>query len=133
MKFLGGGGILMALQESGEMYLETIYLLSKKSDAVRGIDVGDYMGYSYPSVSRGLGVLRDEGLVRKDKDGYFILTEAGRILAERIYERHTVLTKMLVSIGVDEETAAEDACRMEHYISDKTFEAIKEHMKQHGN
>ena len=122
----------MALQESGEMYLETIYVLSKQSNAIRGIDVGDYLGYSYPSVSRGLSLLREEGLVKKDADGYFKLTEAGRILAERIYERHTVLTKLLIGIGVDEKTAAEDACRVEHYISDKTFEAIKEHLKTHG-
>ena len=122
----------MALQESGEMYLETIYVLSKQSNAIRGIDVGDYLGYSYPSVSRGLSLLREEGLVKKDADGYFKLTEAGRILAERIYERHTVLTKLLIGIGVDEKTAAEDACRVEHYISDKTLEAIKEHLKTHG-
>ncbi|MBO4336674.1 MAG: metal-dependent transcriptional regulator [Lachnospiraceae bacterium] len=122
----------MALQESGEMYLETIYVLSQKSSAIRGIDVGDHLGYSYPSVSRGLGLLREEGLVKKDADGYFKLTEAGRIMAERIYERHTVLTRFLMSIGVDEETATEDACRVEHYISDKTFEAIKDHMKHQG-
>jgi Mn-dependent DtxR family transcriptional regulator len=121
----------MALQESGEMYLETLYVLSQKNNAVRGIDIGDYMGYSYPSVCRGLAVLREEGLVKKDKGGFFILTEAGKILAERIYERHTILTKMFTNLGVDEETASEDACRVEHYISDKTFDAIKAHMKKY--
>ena len=120
----------MALQESGEMYLETIYVLSQKSSTVRAIDVGEYMGFSKPSVSRALGLLKDEGLVKKDKVGYLKLTEAGEILAKRIYERHTVLTRLLISIGVDEKTAAEDACRVEHYISDTTFDAIKAHMKK---
>ncbi len=119
----------MALQESGEMYLETIYVLSQKSNEVRAIDIGDYMGFSKPSVSRALGLLKDEGLVKKDDDGYIKLTKAGEILAARIYERHSVLTKLLISIGVDEKTAAEDACRVEHYISDTTFDAIKAHMK----
>ena len=122
----------MALQESGEMYLEAIYVLSQESNAVRGIDIGDYLGYSKPSVSRALGLLRDEGLVKKDDDGFVKLTEAGAILAKRIYERHTVLTQMFVNLGVDEETASEDACRVEHYISDKTFDAIKAHMKEYG-
>ncbi|MBR5349036.1 MAG: metal-dependent transcriptional regulator [Lachnospiraceae bacterium] len=123
----------MALQESGEMYMEAIYVLSQKSSVVRGIDVADYLGYSKPSVSRALGILRDEGLLKKDDAGNLKLTEAGEILAKRIYERHTVLTKMFVSLGVDEATAAEDACRVEHYISDTTFDAIKTHMKQYGS
>ena len=123
---------IMALQESGEMYLETIYVLSQTSSAVRGIDIGEYMGYSKPSVSRALGLLKKEGLVKKDGDGFIRLTEAGEILAKRIYERHTVLTRVLLNLGVDEETASEDACRIEHYISDKTFNAIKKHMKEHG-
>ena len=122
----------MALLESGEMYLEAIYVLSLKSSAVRGIDVGDYLGYSKPSVSRALGVLKDEGLVRRDDDGFIKLTEAGEIMARRIYERHTVLTKVLIDLGVDEETASEDACRVEHYISDKTFDAIKAYMKKNS-
>ena len=122
----------MALQESGEMYLETIYVLSQTSNAVRGIDIADRLGYSKPSVSRGVGLLIDEGLVKKDQEGFFKLTEAGEILAKRIYERHTVLSRLFMNLGVDEETATEDACRIEHYISDKTFEAIKAHMKQHG-
>ena len=121
----------MALQESGEMYLETIYVLSQESKEVRAIDVGDYMGFSKPSVSRALGLLRDEGLVKKDANGYIRLTEAGEILAKRIYERHTLLTKLFLNLGVDEKTATEDACRIEHYISDKTFDAIKAHMKEH--
>lgn len=115
----------MALQESGEMYLETIYVLSRESDSVRAIDIGDHMGYSKPSVSRALGLLRDEGLVVKNEDGFIKLTESGAALAERIYERHTILTKLFIDIGVDEKTASEDACRIEHYISDKTFDAIK--------
>ena len=121
----------MALQESGEMYLETIYVLSQESNEVRAIDIGDYMGYYKPSVSRALGLLKEEGLIKKTEDGFIRLTEAGKILAKRIYERHTVLTQMFINIGVDEETAAEDACRVEHYISDKTFEAIKKHMTQY--
>ncbi|MBR5420519.1 MAG: metal-dependent transcriptional regulator [Lachnospiraceae bacterium] len=122
----------MALQESGEMYLETIFVLSQNSTTVRAIDIGDYMGYSKPSVSRALGLLKEEGLIRKDKEGYIRLTQAGEILARRIYERHTVLTKLFIGLGVDEKTATEDACRIEHYISDTTFEAVKAHMKQHG-
>lgn len=122
----------MTLQESGEMYLETIYILSQKSNAVRGIDIADHLGYSKPSVSRAVGLLKKEGLVEKDSEGYFKLTEAGTILAERIYERHTILSKLFINLGVDEETAVEDACRIEHYISDKTFAAIKAHMKQHS-
>lgn len=118
----------MALQESGEMYLETIYVLSQKSSAVRAIDIGEYMGYSKPSVSRAMGLLKDEGFVKKDDNGYVKLTESGEHIAKRIYERHTVLTKFLTDIGVDEKTAAEDACRVEHYISDTTFNAIKAHM-----
>ena len=123
----------MALMESGEMYLETIYVLSQRSNAVRGIDIGEELGYSKPSVSRALGVLKDEGLVKKDEDGFIKLTEAGEILAKRIYERHSVLTKLLIGLGVDEKTAAEDACRVEHYISDTTFDAIKAHMKKYGS
>lgn len=123
----------MALQESGQMYLETIYVLSQKSDAVRAIDVGEYMGYSKPSVSRGLSLLKEEGLIKKDADGFLKLTEAGQILAKRIYERHTVLSSLFIKLGVDEKTATEDACRIEHYISDTTFEAIKEHMRKYGS
>ena len=121
----------MALQESGEMYLETIYVLSLTSSSVRSIDVAAYMGFSKPSVSRAISLLKSEGLVKIDKDGYLKLTEGGQILAKRIYERHTVLTKMLLQLGVEEKIASEDACRIEHYISDETFDAIKQHMKKY--
>ena len=122
----------MVLQESGEMYLETIYVLSQKSDAVRGIDIGEQLGFSKPSVSRALGLLKDEGLVIKDDDGFVKLTEKGLAKAQSIYERHTVLTDLFMRLGVDEKTAAEDACRIEHYISDKTFDAVKKHMIKYG-
>lgn len=125
------GDSLMALQESGEMYLETIYVLSQKSSTVRGIDIGEYLGYSKPSVSRAIGLLKDEGLVKKDEEGYIKLTETGEQLAKRIYERHIVLTNLFMRLGVDEKTATDDACRIEHYISDTSFNAIKAHMKKH--
>lgn len=115
----------MQLQESGEMYLETIYVLTKKSTAVRAIDVGEHMGFSKPSVSRALGLLKTGGFVTVDENGFISLTADGEEIAEKIYERHTILTRLLVYLGVDEETASEDACRLEHAISDKSFEAIK--------
>ena len=113
------------------MYLETIYILSQKSASVRSVDVGEYMGFSKPSVSRAVGLLKKEGYITTDKTGYISLTAAGEALAKRIYERHTVLTGLFVGLGVDQETAAEDACKIEHYISDKTFDAIKAHMKKY--
>ena len=122
----------MAMQESGEMYLETIYILSQKSAKVRGIDVGEYMGYSKPSVSRAIGLLKKDGLARIDEFGSIRLTEAGEAKARSIYERHTVLSRLFMNLGVDEETATEDACRIEHYISDKSFNAIKAHMLKYG-
>ena len=122
----------MAMQESGEMYLETIYVLSQKSPQVRAVDVGEYMGFSKPSVSRALGLLRKEGLVTTDDSGYLRLTESGTKKAESIYERHTLLTALLMDLGVDEETASNDACRIEHYISEKTFDAIKAHAAKYG-
>ncbi len=115
----------MALQESGEMYLETIYVLSQNHANVRAVDIGAELGYSRPSVSRAMRVLKDEGLVKTDDYGFVVLTEAGKVLAKRIYERHTVLTEALKYIGVDDKIASEDACRVEHYISDETFDAIK--------
>ena len=115
----------MAIQESGEMYLETILILSKQKNAVRSIDVSEYMGYSKPSVSRAVGLLRDAGYLNVDRNGHLFLTEPGRELAEKIYERHTHLTKFFMSIGVSEETAAADACKIEHIISDETFPAIQ--------
>ncbi|MBQ2391221.1 MAG: metal-dependent transcriptional regulator [Clostridia bacterium] len=123
----------MHLQESGEMYLETIHILSKKSDCVRSIDVGEYMGFSKPSVSRAVGLLKKGGYVVSDADGYLSLTEAGKEVAEKMYERHTLLTDFLVSIGVSREVAAEDACKMEHYMSDETFQAMKSHAEKTNN
>ncbi len=122
------GGFDMPMQESGEMYLETIYILSLKSPHVRSVDVGEYMGYSKPSVSRAIGLLKRDGLVQTDEFGYLKLTPAGEEQARGIYERHTVLTKLFINLGVDEKTAADDACRIEHYISEQTFNAIKTHM-----
>lgn len=118
----------MHLQESGEMYLETIYILSKKSNYVRSIDVGEYMGFSKPSVSRAVGILKKGGFLNMDADGSLTLTDAGLEIAKKIYERHTTLTEFLIRLGVDEETATEDACKMEHDISDKSFEALKQHV-----
>lgn len=122
----------MHLQESGEMYLETILILSQKG-VVRSLDVAEYMGYSKPSVSRAMSLLRQgELIVMDNKSGYIALTEAGRKIAENIYERHRLLTALLVRLGVDEKVAAEDACKIEHDISAETFEAIKDHVKKYG-
>ena len=118
----------MQLQESGEMYLESIYVLSKKITNVRSVDISEYMGYSKPSVSRAVSLLKSGGYIVMDEDNFIHLTEAGLEIARKIYERHTVLTAMLVRMGVSEATAAEDACRMEHAISDETVEAIKGHI-----
>ena len=115
----------MRIQESGEMYLETILRLSQKSGHVRAIDVGEEMGYSKPSVSRAMSLLKEGGYIVIDRDGAITLTDAGREIAEKIYARHTLLTKFLISLGVDEATASEDACKMEHSISDISFEAIQ--------
>lgn len=119
----------MHLQESGEMYLETIYVLSKNG-VVRSLDVAEYMGFSKPSVSRAVGLLKQGGYLLMDKEGYLTLTESGLDVAKKIYERHTLLSKFLVRLGVDEKTAAEDACKMEHGISDESFSAIKEHVRR---
>lgn len=117
----------MAMHESGQMYLEAIYVLLQKNDKIRAIDVGAYLGYTKPSVSRGVGLLKKSEHILVDLDGYITLTPKGEALAEQLYERHTVLTNMLMALGVDEETATEDACRMEHVISEKSFAAVKEH------
>ncbi len=114
----------MHLQESGEMYLETIHVLSKNGN-VRSLDVAEYMGYSKPSVSRAVKLLKNGGFITVDADGYLSLTDAGRDVAEKIFERHTIITALLTRLGVDAETAAEDACKIEHAISDTSFEAIK--------
>jgi len=116
------------LQESGEMYIETIYLLSQKSEQVRAINVGEHMGYSKPSVSRAIGILKKGGYVTVDENGFLHLTEAGISIAEKTYERHTILTQLFVQLGVDEDIATEDACKIEHCISDETFEALKQHV-----
>ena len=115
----------MALLESGQMYLETILILKNSMTHVRSIDVCEHMGFSKPSVSRAIGLLKSGGYITVDKDGYITLTDVGRELAQKIYDRHRVLTEFLISIGVDEETASADACKIEHHISDESFEAIK--------
>ena len=115
----------MALHESGEMYLETIYVLSKDGSSIRAIDVSKSMGYSKPSVSRALGLLKDGGYVEVDDSGYITLTESGEEIAKKTYERHTMLSDFFISLGVDKTIAKEDACKIEHVISDETFEAMK--------
>ena len=119
----------MPIKESGEMYLETIYVLSKTKHNVRSIDIADYLNYTKPSVSRAIGILKKQGYIFVDKDGYISLSESGLETAKTIYERHTVLTEFLTNLGVSELTAAEDACRIEHVISDKSFNAIKKFYK----
>ena len=123
----------MHMQESGEMYLETILILSRTKGQVRSIDIVDYMSFSKPSVSRAVGLLKSDGYILVDPEGYITLTDAGREVAEKIYERHTTLTELLTRLGVDPDVAAEDACRMEHTISDESFEALKRHMNQSPN
>ena len=118
----------MYLQESAEMYLETIYILSQKSNIVRSIDVAEYMGYSKPSVSRAVGLLKKGGYLNMAPDGLLSLTEEGVAHANKIFERHTVLSSLLQKIGVSEETATKDACKIEHVISDETLSAIKKFM-----
>ena len=118
----------MALFESGEMYLETILILMHKGKNVRAIDVGEYMGFSKPSVSRAMSRLKADGYITVQDDGTIRFTESGRAVAEKIYERHTVLSEYLMMLGVDEQTAKDDACRIEHVISDQTFNAIKAQM-----
>ena len=120
----------MHLQESGEMYLETIYILTKKNHDVRSLDVAEYMNFSKPSVSRAVGLLKQGGYITVDPDGYLHLTDLGKEIAAKIYERHTLLTEFLMRLGVDQETAADDACKIEHDISDKSFEAIKNHARR---
>ena len=115
----------MSVHESGEMYLEAILVLSRKSSFVRSVDVSEYLRYSKPSVSRAMGILRKEEYIQMDKDGAITLTQTGRALAEKILERHTVLSRLLMTLGVSQETAEADACKMEHAISDESFQAIK--------
>ena len=115
----------MGLHESGEMYLETIFVLSKEKGAVRAMDVATHMNYSKPSVSRAVHLLEDNGYIDVSKEGLITLTDSGLSVAHKIYERHTILTSILIKLGVSESTALEDACKLEHAISDESFEAIK--------
>ena len=117
----------MHIQESGEMYLEAIYVLSQKLGNVRAIDISQHLGYSKPSVSRAMGILKNGGYIAVDESSHIHLTDEGRVVAGKIYERHDILSKMLISLGVPEEIATEDACRLEHAISDESFAAIKAH------
>ena len=119
----------MRLQESGEMYLEAIYVLSQKMSIVRSIDICEHRGVSKPSVSRAVGLLKQGGYILCGEDGGLVLTETGRSVAEKIYERHTVLSEYLISLGVASDIASEDACKIEHVISDETFYAIKNSLK----
>ena len=119
----------MTLKESGQMDLETVYVLSKKMSHVRSIDVAEQIGYSKPSVCRAIGILKKGGYVTVDENGYIALTELGISVTEQLYERHTILTRVLTSLGVNEQTAAGDACRIEHVISEESFEAIKKYVK----
>ncbi|MBQ8862952.1 MAG: metal-dependent transcriptional regulator [Clostridia bacterium] len=120
----------MHIQESGEMYLETIFVLSKSHPSVRAIDVSEHLGYSKPSVSRAMGILKNGGYITVDTSGYITLTESGLEIAQKIYERHTFLSKFLMALGVDEKTAADDACKIEHVLSDTSFEAIKDYAEK---
>ena len=122
----------MGIQRSGEMYLETIFVLQEKKSGVRSLDIAEHMGFSKPSVSRAVKLLKGAGYIDIDKDGFITLTAEGRKLAAKMYERHTLLTQMLVHLGVDKETASEDACRIEHEISDASFAAIKAHFGKQG-
>jgi len=122
----------MALHESAEMYLETIYTLSLTKAIVRSVDVAEALNYSRPSVSRAVGLLKKDGYLEMDENGFLNLTGLGKSTEEKIYERHMILTAALRALGVDEKSAAEDACRIEHIISDESLAAIKAHMMQYG-
>ena len=120
----------MALQESGEMYLETILVLSRKSSYVRAIDVGEYMGYSKPSVSIAMKKLRENGYISMDADGFITLNESGLEVASRVYGRHKTLSKLFVLLGVTPEVASEDACKVEHDLSEETFRCIQQYLEK---
>ena len=122
--------IRMNLQESGEMYLESIYVLCKEKKNVRSIDIVEYMNFSKPSVSRAVGLLKNGGYITVDNDGYITLTDVGKEVSQKIYERHSIISAFLVNLGVDEEIASADACKIEHVISDESLEAIKRAMKK---
>ena len=117
----------MHLQESGEMYLETIYVLTQQKENVRSIDICEHMGYSKPSISRAVGILKNAGYITVDKNGYITLTENGKVIAQKTYERHSILKSLFLKMGVSEEVASEDACKIEHVISDEVFNAIKKY------
>ena len=120
----------MALHESAEMYLETIYVLSQRNTNVRSIDIAEHMSYSKPSISRAVGLLKQGGYVVVDPDGFITLTDEGLAVAKKIFERHTVVSQLLIRLGVSEQTAAEDACKIEHDLSDETFALLKAHFKK---
>lgn len=122
----------MAIQESGEMYLETILILSQRSACVRSVDVAEYMNFSKPSISRAMGILKSDGYITVAEDGGIVLTETGRTLAEKIYSRHQLLAQALMRLGVDEATAVADACKIEHDISDASIAAIQRHLESVG-
>ncbi|MBR4683967.1 MAG: metal-dependent transcriptional regulator [Spirochaetia bacterium] len=121
------------MQESGEMYLETILILKNKQDTVRAIDIAEDMKFSKPSVSRALSILKEENYISVDEKGFIKLTRKGSLIAKKIYERHVVLSDMLIALGVDKKTALDDACRIEHVISDQSFAAIKKHIAEYRN
>ena len=121
----------MSLKESGEMYLESIYVLCKSKNSVRSVDVAEHMNYSRASVSRGVGLLKKQGYLEMDDDGFITLTAEGTEMAEKIFERHTVITNILIAMGIDAQTAAEDACRIEHVISEETFNGLKAHYEKY--
>lgn len=118
----------MHTRESAEMYLETIYILLQRNGSVRSMDIADYMNFTRPSVCRGVGLLKKDNYILMDQGGFITLTDTGREAAKKIYERHTILSDFLIRLGVDEKTAAADACRIEHVISDTSFEAMKRHV-----
>ena len=120
----------MTVHESGEMYLEAILVIKQRSGFVRSVDVGEYLGYSKPSVSRAMGILKKGGYVTVEKDGEINLTDSGRQIAEMIYERHTFLSKFLMAAGVPEDIATADACKLEHSISDVSFQALKKFVRE---
>lgn len=122
----------MPLQESGEMYLETILILSKKNGAVRAVDIAEHMDISKPAVSKAMAKYREEKLIQIDASGNITLSEEGFLIAKKIYERHVALTGFLMQLGVDEDTATADACRIEHVISEKSFEAMKRHNEKYS-
>ena len=127
------GGFSMRLHESAEMYLETIYTLSLSKAGVRSIDVAEALGYSRPSISRAVGLLKEDGYLIVDEVGCLELTGKGLDVAKKVFERHTILTAALMALGVDREAASEDACRIEHVISDRSLDAIKAHLEKYGN